>query len=236
VKPDEVDAFLEPLPVERIWGVGRQGGKKMHRLGVRTIGDLKRLPLDVLQGQFGSSGEHFWRLARGIDNRRVVPDREAKSISHETTFETDIADPAVLRAWLFELADQVGRRLRRHHLRGSTAHIKVRFSDFHTITRSHKLPEPTSSTDDLFHAAAVVLDTRLPNNHPPVRLLGVGVSEIDASQQSQGHLFDEEERRRHKQLDQVTDEAKDRFGKSALTRGTALERGPAKKDRRRDQS
>jgi DNA polymerase-4 len=236
VKPDEIDAFLEPLPVERIWGVGRQGSRIMHRLGVKTIGDLKRLPLDVLKSQFGSSGEHFWRLARGIDSRRVVPDREAKSISHETTFETDISNPAALRAWLLELADQVGRRLRRHRLRGSTVHIKVRFADFRTITRSHKLPEATNSTDTLFQAAAELLETRLPDKHPPVRLLGVGVSDIDASQQSQGHLFDEDERRRHEQLDRVTDEAKDRFGKSALTRGTTLERGPLERNGPRQQS
>ncbi len=224
VGPDEVESFLEPLAVERIWGVGRQGSKTMHRLGVRTIGDLKRLSPDVLEDHFGSSGEHFWRLARGIDNRPVVPDREAKSISHETTFETDIADATVLRGWLFELTDQVGRRLRRLNLRGGTAHIKVRFADFRTITRSQKLSEPTNTTDELFGVVAALLETRLPAKHLSVRLLGMGVSDIDASGRAQGQLFDEEERRRQRQLDQVADQVKDRFGTSALRRGTSLQR------------
>jgi DNA polymerase-4 len=225
VRPDEAESFLEPLAVERIWGVGRQGSKTMHRLGVRTIGDLKRLSLDVLEDQFGSSGEHFWRLARGIDNRPVVPDREAKSISHETTFETDIADATILRGWLFELTDQVGRRLRRLGLRGGTAHIKVRFADFRTITRSQKLSEPTNTTDELFGVVVAMLETRLPAKHLSVRLLGMGVSDIDASGRAQGQLFDEEERRRQRQLDEVADQVKDRFGTSALGRGTSLQRG-----------
>lgn len=234
VKPDEVDTFLEALPVERIWGVGRQGSKTMHRLGVRTIGELKQLPVEVLESSFGSSGEHFWRLARGLDDRPVVPDREAKSISHETTFETDLADATVLRSWLFELTDQVGRRLRRHELRGGTAHLKVRFSDFRTLTRSQKLSEPTNATDELFSVVVEMLETRLPGKHPPVRLLGMGVSDIDVSGRVQGHLFDEEDRRRHRQLDQVADEVKDRFGTSALGRGTSLQRGKGRPPRRPD--
>ena len=96
--------------------------------------------LDTLISRFGSQGEHLWQLAHGIDDSPVVPEREAKSISHETTFEHDIDDLEVLRAWLVDLTEQVGRRLRQHELKGRTVHLKVRFADFSLITRSQTLP------------------------------------------------------------------------------------------------
>ena len=159
------------MPVERLWGVGKQSSKVFQRLGIRTIGQLRQWPLDVLQARFGSSGEHLWNLAHGRDDRPVVPEREAKSISHETTFEHDISDMNVLRAWLVDLTDQVGCRLRRHGLRGRTVQLKVRFADFSLITRSCTLPEPTDITDELWRAADDLLCQRLPANHLPVRLL-----------------------------------------------------------------
>ena len=229
VEPEQVRQFLDPLPVGRIWGVGKQGNKTMQRLGVRTIGDLGRLPLELLESHFGSSGEHFWRLARGIDDRPVVPDREAKSISHETTFAADIDDPDVLRAWLFELTGQVARRLRQHEFRGNIVQVKVRFADFRTITRSQKLLEPTDVTDELWQVASEILASRLPANHPPVRLLGMGVGGIDRSRVTQGFLFDEPERQRHMQLDQVSDQVKERFGSSAIQHGSSLRRTDKKK-------
>ena len=229
VAPEQVRQFLDPLPVGRIWGVGRQGNKMMQGLRVRTIGDLRRLSLELLESHFGSNGEHFWRLARGIDDRPVVPDREAKSISHETTFATDMDDLDVLRAWLVELTDQVARRLRQHKLRGSVVQIKVRFADFRTITRSQKLPDPTNVTDELWQVASEILVSRLPANHPPVRLLGMGVSGIDRSRVTQGFLFDRPESRKQVQLDAVSDLVKERFGSSALQRGSSLEREGRKK-------
>ena len=99
VEPDRIQEFLDPLPVERLWGVGRQGSKVFQRLGIRTISQLRQWPVELLKHHFGTHGEHLWQLAHGIDDRRVVPEREAKSISHETTFETDIFDQEVLRAW-----------------------------------------------------------------------------------------------------------------------------------------
>ena len=130
IDPGSVQEFLDPLPVERLWGVGRQTGKLFERLHVRTIAQLRQLPPDVLHSHLGQHGEHLRQLAHGMDDRKVVPDREAKSISHETTFATDIADLNVLRAWLLELTEQVARRLRRHELRGRVVHLKVRFRRF----------------------------------------------------------------------------------------------------------
>ena len=222
VDPNGVQAFLDPLPVGRLWGVGRQTSKVFQRLGVHTISQLRALPLSVLTSHFGSHGEHLSKLAHAIDNRPVVPDRAAKSISNETTFATDLDDQESLRAWLLELTEQVARRLRRHALRGRTVEIKVRFADFQTITRSRKLPEPTNSTQTLWEQANALLSTRLPSNHLPVRLLGMGVTEIDRTGVTQQQLFDEADRERQDELDEVGDQIRDRYGSKALSRGSTL--------------
>jgi DNA polymerase IV len=225
VDPDKVQEFLDPLPVERLWGVGKQSSKVFQQLGIRTIGQLRQRPIDTLQSRFGSSGEHLWNLAHGIDDRAVVPEREAKSISHETTFEHDITDMEVLRAWLVDLTEQVGCRLRRHGLRGRTVHLKVRFADFSLITRSETVPEPTDITHELWLTADELLRQRLPPRHLPVRLVGMGVSGLDDSGTVQGLLFDRKERQKQARLDTVADQLKDRFGTEALRRGSSLERG-----------
>ena len=222
VEPDQVQEFLDPLPVERLWGVGREGSKVFQRLGIRTIGDLRQWPLDTLQARFGTSGEHLWNLAHGRDDRPVLPEREAKSISNETTFERDIADMEVLRAWLVDLTEQVGYRLRRHGLRGRTVHLKVRFADFSLITRSCTLPEPTDITDALWRAADELLLQRLPAGHLPVRLLGMGVSGLNDTGLVQGLLFDGHERQKQSRVDAVADEIKERFGVDSLRRGSSL--------------
>lgn len=224
VEPGHEQEFLDPLPVERLWGVGTQGSKAFQRMGVRTVGQLRQWSREALQSRFGAGGEHLWQLAQGIDERPVVPQREAKSISHETTFAQDVADRDVLRACLLELTEQVGWRLRRHRLRGRTVHLKVRFADFSTITRAQTLPAPTAITQELWQAAEALLCHRLPKGHPPVRLLGVGVSGFDASGLTQRLLFDQQQRQKQGELDAVTDDIRDRFGSSALRRGSSLDR------------
>jgi len=228
VDSERVQDFLDPLPVTRLWGVGRQGSKVLERLRVHAIGQLRQLPVEVLQDHFGSQGEHLWQLAHGIDDRRVVPDREAKSISHETTFATDIDDAEVLRSWMLELTEQVARRLRRHQLRGRTVQIKVRFADFRTITRSQTLTEPTNSTDELWQVASELLTTRMPVERQPVRLLGMGVSDLHRGGKVQGNLFDNEDRERESRIDEVGDQVRDRFGSQALRRGATLDHGSRK--------
>jgi len=219
VEPANVRAFLDPLPVGRIWGVGKVTGQTFDRLGIRTIGELRKLSLDSLTAMFGGSGEHYWRLAQGLDDRPVVPDREAKSISHETTFPEDIHDMEVLQAWLVDLVEQVARRLRHHNLRGRNVDIKVRFADFTTISRSMTLDVPTNSTQELLDASLELITTRLPSQHLPVRLLGFGVNQLDNSGRTQQHLFDQPDRERHRELDTVTDSIAAKFGKRAIRRG-----------------
>lgn len=224
VESDEVQSFLDPLPVGRLWGVGKVTGQVFERLAIRTIGQLRQMPLDTLNDLFGPTGEHYWQLAHGMDDRKVVPDREAKSISNETTFAEDIADIEVLRAWLVDVVEQVSRRLRRHDIKGRTVELKVRFADFKTISRSLTLSEPTNITQELLEAGVELLTKRLPTRHLPVRLLGFGVQKLDNSGRSQQQLFDRPDRERHRELDRVADQITAKFGKSTIRRGARLEK------------
>jgi len=233
VDPAKITEFLDPLPVGRLWGVGKVTGQSMQRLGVTTIGQLRLLPVETLRRYFGDSGEHFWRLARGIDDRPVVPDREAKSLSHETTFAADISDFETLRGWMMQLTDQVARRLRRHERQGKTVQIKVRFSDFRTITRSRTLAHPTDVTQELWVAASELLAQAVPpgdhRGRRDVRLLGMGVSGFADHRPVQAMLFDdpdEQQLAKQKQLDRVTDAVRQRFGTAALARASGPKKRP----------
>ena len=224
VPVDAIEAFLEPLPVSRLWGVGKVSNRSLAEIGVHTIGDLRRLPEDLLASRFGNSAAHLMRLARGIDDRQVVPDRDAKSISHETTFARDIGDAEVLKSWLLELSEQVATRLRRQDLRGKTVFIKVRYADFRTVTRSESLDAPTSVTRELYLTAARLLQTQLRRNPRPVRLLGIGASGLSNEGLEQGQLFETRDREQQRRIDRVVDAIKSRFGNRSMRRGGGARR------------
>ena len=223
VPRDGIEAFLNPLSVSRVWGVGPKTEARLRPLGIATVGDLRRLSKAELDHAFGANGDHFWRLARGLDTRPVVPDRFAKSISHETTFSQDIQDPEALRAWLRELTDQVGRRLRRHEIVGRTVKLKLRFDDFRTISRSQALKRPESSSEGLWQAVGPLLDRVLNETTQAVRLLGMGVSQLSQPSKVQQNLFDAEETERRHQLDKTLDSIHDRLGSSAVKRASSVE-------------
>ena len=223
--PEQVAAFLDPLPVGRLWGVGARGEKKLHDLGVRTIGQLAALPERLLVGHFGQAGRHLWQLAHGRDGRPVTPDREARSVSTETTFAQDIEDREVLRAWLLDLTDQLGGRLRQAGLRARTVEVKVRSSDFRTRHRAQALPGATDSTDALWQAAKGLLDRGLTRDLLPVRLLGVGASRLTRDPAVQGDLFDGGQRQRGQALDRAVDAIRGQFGSGAIRRGSLCDRG-----------
>lgn len=220
VRPDQIQAFLDPLLVGRLWGVGKVTRLALERLGIDTIAQLRSLSVETLRRDFGRRGEHFWKLAHGIDDRAVVPDREAKSISQETTFSTDISDKEVLRAQLLELTEQTMRQLRRHKKRARTVHLKIRFANFQTITRSRTLTNATDVTAEVWRAAKELHDDALSAEHLGVRLLGVGVSKLCSIRLIQMTLFgDEHEHSKQRKLDAASDVVRDKFGDSALSKG-----------------
>lgn len=222
VDPQRIQEFLDPLPVGRLWGVGRVTNKVFDKLGVRTIGQLRQMPVELLRQQFGNNGDHLWELAHGIDERPVVPEHEAKSISHEKTFSRDLEDPEVVQAWLLELSEQVGCRLRRHGLKGRTVQLKVRFDDFQTVTRSQTLPGPTDVTQEIWQIATAMLADRMPSRRLKVRLLGVGASGLGHGKQVQLDLFPDEDRERQARLDKVADSVREKFGSASLQRGLGM--------------
>ena len=224
VPPGTEQRFLDPLPVGMLWGVGRATEDSFERLGIQTIAQLRRLSADILHKQFGRHGVHLGQLAQGIDPRRVVPDREAKSISHETTFAANIPEMPILRSWLLHLTEQVASRLRRRNLSGTRVEIKVRYADFHTITRATALAEPTNLTDEIWRVACELLTNRLPSRPLNVRLLGVGVSGFGPPNQTQATLFPDEDREAHARLDRAVDELRARFGRESVSRGSDLNR------------
>jgi DNA polymerase IV len=223
VSAEQVTGFLEALPVNRLWGVGAKGEKRLHALGVRTVGQLAALPQKVLVDHIGDFGEHLWRLAHGIDDRPVVPDRDAQSISTETTFAEDLSDRDALRSCLLELVDHLAGRLRAHCLRARTVELKVRSSDFHTRTRSLSLQDATDVTEVLWQAATTLFERTVTKELWPVRLLGVGASRLTQENAIQGDLFDGSPERQGS-LDRTIDAIRNQFGTAAIQRGRLVEK------------
>ena len=153
VEPSQEAAFLAPLPVRELWGVGPKTAEQLAQLGIHTIGDLTRWPETDLGQRFGKLGHDLACRARGIDDRPVETEHEAKSISQETTFAKDIDDGEALRQVLRQLSEKVGRRLRRKELSGATVKIKLRWADFTTLTRQVTLDQPTNLDSEIYTAA-----------------------------------------------------------------------------------
>jgi DNA polymerase-4 len=177
VPPGEELAFLHPLPVQALWGVGPKTLERLRGRGITTVGDLAALEEASLQQVLGSAhGSHLWRLSQGLDDRAVVPDQRAKSIGHEETFARDHHRYESLHHELVRLADSVASRLRGAGVAGRTVSIKVRFGDFRTITRAITLPTAIDTGPDLVRAADGLLKKVDPT--PGVRLLGIHVSQL----------------------------------------------------------
>jgi DNA polymerase-4 len=168
-------AFLAPLPVERLWGVGPKVAERLHAMGVRTIGDLAEVAPEHLQTQFGKTGGMLAHLSRGIDSRAVQPERHVKSVSRETTFARDVRDQRELDGELQRLAESVSRRLEGRGLAGRTVVVKLRYADFRTVSRQSSLPAPVSDRRSIVQTARPLLSALL-RDGSPVRLLGVGVA------------------------------------------------------------
>jgi DNA polymerase-4 len=218
IETARVRAVLDPLPVGRLWGVGAKAEKRLHLLGMRTIGQLAALPERVLVDHFGEAGRHMHELAHGRDDRPVVPDEQARSVSTETTFARDVGDREALRGWLLGLTEHLGQRLRRLGVRARTVELKARTSDFRTYVRSVTLTEPTDLNAELWRVAADLFEARVPDEWLPLRLLGVGATGLVHDPAVQGDLFDDDWRAKQRALDQTLDAIRARFGADAIRR------------------
>jgi len=167
--------FLDPLPVEKLWGVGKVTGAALHRMGVRTIGDLRRIPAEDLKRKFGEHGLHLHRLANGVDDREVEPEHEAKSIGHEDTYDEDIRDMGDILKELLCLAHRVSSRLRSKGFRGRTITLKVKYRDFTMVTRAVTLSSATDDGGEIYRNAIVLL-RKTEAGTRPIRLLGISLS------------------------------------------------------------
>ena len=226
VGPDEVTGFLQPLPIDRLWGVGPRTRSRLKARGLDTIGDVAATPLDDLERWFGTLGAHIHALAHGLDDRAVIPERDAKSIGSENTLDADIIREAAIRPWLLRAADTVARRLRAEGLAARGVRVKLRTSDFRLHTRQAILPSATHASRTIVATAESLLREFDPS--APVRLVGVAAFELgeaDGGEIHQLDLFDAPHRKHDERLDRTLDVVHERFGEGALTRARHLERG-----------
>ena len=219
VQPNRVQEFLDPLSVERIWGVGKKTAEQLHKLNIKTIRDLLRLEQGYLTQLFGVSGSQLYQLAQGIDDRPVESDRVAKSIGRETTFAIDIVDRDVLETELLKIAVDIGRRLRKESFRGKTITLKVRYADFRTVSRSYTLSQATD-LDDVIYKEACNLFREVSLKHP-LRLIGLTLHSLTDKLERQLSLFSEPQKD-NETLTKVIDVLKEKYGEKSITRARLL--------------
>jgi len=217
----ETMAFLKHKPVWMIWGIGEAGQASLDKVGIRTFADLRRWEREDLVARFGSMGDRLWHLARGQDRRRVARDAPMKSISSETTFFEDTADPDLLDGHLWRLAEKVSDRLKAKRLAGRVVVLKLKRADFQLITRRRSLTDPTQIADRIYRAVRDLFGA-VPQTKP-YRLIGVGVADLlpeDMADRS-GDLLDPQEAARIK-AERAADEIRKKFGRDAIQKGRSL--------------
>lgn len=208
--------FLANLLVGTIWGIGKMTEKKLNDMGVYTISDLRMLSLPRLKYMLGNSGEKIYNLCRGIDEDPVVIARETKSISSELTFPHDLADRKLIQKILYELSYNVAEKLKGENLWARSVQLKVRFSDFATITRSKTYAEVTNLAQLIWQRASEIFDSKVDISKKRVRL--VGVAAFNLAHKKQMYLFPEAEEKMEK-LEEATGKIRARFGKQAIKKG-----------------
>ncbi len=211
--------ILDPLPISRIWGIGKVTAKTLRNAGFHTIKQLRQAPMDCLNQILGNQTQQLLNLAHGNDTRPVQSDREAKSISSEHTFARNINDKTVLLSILLNEIEEVSYRLRASHMQAQTVTLKLRYGNFKTITRSKTLDQPTHLTQVLWQAAQQIFRTWYATSPQPLRLLGFGVSGLSDENSGQQTLFSDPEEAKQKRLDQAFDAIRNRYGKGALRHG-----------------
>ena len=208
--------FLAPLPVGKLWGIGKKMEEKLAALGIKTIRELAAFPKQTLLDTAGKIGSDLWEYAQGIDKSPVIPDSKAKSVSNEITFPKDVSDPSRILETLLRLSEKVGYRLRNHEWIGKTVTLKVRFEDFSTIVRHKTLPKPIYMSEAIYTEVYHLYENL--EVHQPIRLLGVGVTQLSSAGEQQMALFDEEDEKR-KKVTQAVDVLKKKYGMDIIGRG-----------------
>ena len=223
VPAGQVLDFLHPLPVDALWGVGERASETLHRLGLSTVGDLARAPIGMLRGALGdASASHLHELSWGRDPRTVVSEHAEKSIGAEMTYDTDVADPLVIRRSLLALADKVGARLRGSGHVGRTIAIKVRLADFRTVNRSRTMPTTTDVAREIFETAWALFTALSATDH--IRLVGVRVEGLVTAAAASRQLTLGEPEHGWREAEAAADAAAARFGRSIVGPASLLGR------------
>jgi DNA polymerase-4 len=211
-------SFLSPLPITRLPGIGKKTERILNGLGINTIAQLSTMPPNALKSHFGAFGEILWRYSRGIDDRKVSPPAEAKSISRETTFGQDTKDHSLLKATLRYLSERVGSQLRQQGKQARCVTLKLRYADFTTITRRHTLKQSSDSDQTIFNTGVRLLNQAL--SQQKVRLIGIGVSNLTEPGRQLDML--DLSARRLEQLDKAIDRIRRKYGFTAIQTGRTL--------------
>jgi len=223
VPSDRLREFLNPLPIKKMWGVGKVTQEALARLNVRTFKDLSLMPVKVLEQQFGKHGLKMHHLSMGIDHREVIPEHDAKSIGHEETFSQDIIDRGAAKKELLSLANKVARRMRREGVIGRTITLKVKYSDFVQLTRSKTLPTSTDDGPEIYSTVCRLLKKTAVGKRP-VRLLGISLSQLSVvgSETQLGLFSPDGATLKRKELHAAIDSLHEKFGERSIRPGTLL--------------
>ena len=223
VPVDGVTAFLDPLPVSRMWGAGKVTQEKFSRYNIKTFKDLRKFPLKTLEKLFGKSGLKMHYLAMGIDDRSVEIEHETKSIGHEVTFLEDIMDVETSERQLLDLAMKTAERMRHNHLKGKTVTLKVKYNDFTQVTRSVTLDAYTDDGMQIYATARLLLK-KTETGRLPVRLLGASMSGLamDGTTGQLSMFSGNEEKEKSDKLNKAIDSLHDKFGKKSVIPGRLL--------------
>ena len=225
----EARDFLGPRPVSAIWGVGKVGAERLRQDGYATIGDLQRADEADLFRRYGAEGSRLWRLSRGIDHRKVSPERDGKNVSAETTFEVDISDYETLARRLWLLSEKVSGRLKAGEVSGRTVTLKLKTADFRLRTRARQLPEPTQLATRIFEAARDLLAKEATGT--PFHLIGVGLSDLALPQDADHGDLVETGVGKIKATEAAVDALRQKFGKAAVVKGIAFGAKPVRDGR-----
>ena len=221
ILPGHEQAFLAPLPIGRIPGIGPKSGEQFQRMGIRTVRDLSALPLELLEEVYGEWGSRLYRKARGVCDSPVLRRDDTRSISRETTLEEDSTDPAFLESTLSWLVEKTASQLREEGLRARCVSLKMRYSDFKTVTRSHTLAD-AACEDHVIFDTVVGLLRKLFTRRTRVRLIGVALTSLTAGVPPQMELFENLDAKQWRKLYRGIDRIRDKYGFRSILRGSSV--------------